>query len=139
MKITRWNPFKEMMINDFFEQFGRDLPDANTGTWSPAVDVYETPTKIVLTAELPGMDEEDIDLSLFENTLSLKGERKVEKDLNQENYHVMERYYGGFCRRFTLPAEVDGDSISANFKDGVLKVNIPKKTTSKKINVEVTK
>jgi HSP20 family protein len=139
MKINRWDPFKHLLTNDFFESFGSEIGKPNAGTWSPSVDVYETPAKIVLTAELPGVDEEDIDLSLYESTLTLKGERKVEKDLNQENYHVMERYYGGFCRRFTLPSEVDGDRISANFSDGVLKVSIPKKSTSKKISVEVTK
>jgi len=139
MKISRWDPFKDMMVNDFFDPFLRDLSKPNAGTWSPSVDVYETPTKIVLTAELPGVDEDDIDLSLFESTLTLKGERKLEKDMDQENYHVMERCYGGFCRRFTLPVEVDGDSIAANFKDGVLKVSIPKKQVSKKISVEVTK
>jgi len=138
MKIIKWDPFKDMMmVNEFFDPFTAGLEKEQSYTWSPAVDVYETGKNIVLTAELPGVQQEDLDLSIFENVLTLRGERRLERDVKQENYHMVERNYGRFCRKFTMPCEVDGGSITASFKDGVLKVNIPKNASSKKINVEL--
>lgn len=135
MKIIKWNPFGDMMMNEFFDRSMKD----DACTWSPAVDIYETSGKIVLTAELPGVDQEDIDLTIQDGVLSLRGDRKFERDVKQENYHVVERNYGGFCRRFTMPCEVDGKSISASFKDGVLTVVIPKVESARKINVKLEK
>jgi HSP20 family protein len=135
MKITKWDPFGGMMSDEFFSRNGKE---GMSCTWMPVVDVYETESRIVLTAELPGVHLDDIELSIDDGVLMLKGDRRPEKDLHQENYHVLERNYGAFCRRFTMPCEVDAKNISANFKDGVLTVVIPKLNTTKKISVELT-
>jgi len=135
MKITKWDPLGGMFAGDFFGPVGKDEMACN---WTPAVDVYETQGKIVLTAELPGIHQEDIELTIHDDELMLRGHRRPEKDVQQENYHLLERNYGGFCRRFTMPCEVDSKNITANFKDGVLTVTIPKLSTTKKINVELT-
>ena len=126
MKIVSWNPFKDiMMVDELYDKFAHGKRD-NRCTWSPSVDVYETDKDFVLTAELPGVHQEDISLSLDETTLTLKGDRRFERDVKQENFFRVERNYGYFNRRFILPCEVEGDSISASFQDGVLKVTIPK-------------
>lgn len=136
MKITKWDPFGGIFAGDFFGQHGRNEAAC---TWMPAVDVYETETKIVLTAELPGMSQDDVELTIQDNVLTLKGDRRPEKDVQQENYHVVERNYGSFMRSFTMPCEVDSENITAGFKDGVLTVTIPKLTTVRKVSVELTK
>ena len=140
MKIVKWDPFKDIiMADDFFDPLSKIDPRENRCTWSPAVDVYETEKDLVLTAELPGVQEEDMSLTLLENVVSLKGERKFERDVKQENYFRIERNYGYFCRRFTLPCEVEADKITASFDEGVLKVVIPKSARSKKVHVRVGK
>ena len=126
MKIVKWDPFKEMMlVDELFDAISPGKKD-KPSTWSPAVDVYETEKGLVLTAELPGVRQEDISLSIYENTLTLKGERKFERDVKHENYFRIERNYGYFYRCFTLPCEVDASGINATFSDGVLKVMVPK-------------
>ena len=97
------------------------------GTWYPPVDIYETEENIILKAELPGVSPESVSIEVNENMLSLKGERKLEKGLLDENYHRMERYYGTFHRAFSLPYPVDSEGIKASFNDGVLKISIPKR------------
>lgn len=134
MKITKWSPLGDMMMNNFFD---RSMHGHDSCTWAPAVDIYETAEKIVLTAELPGIHQDDIDLTIQENILTLRGDRKFERDVKQENFHVVERSYGNFCRRFTMPCEVDGTAVTASFKDGVLTVVVPKVSTVKKINVKL--
>jgi len=136
MKIVKWDPFKHvMMVDDYFDlnEGQMDRPR----TWSPAVDVYETGKEIVLTAELPGVLQEDISLTVHDNVLTLKGDRRFERDVKQENFHRIERNYGYFCRRFSMPCEVENDRIDAVFLDGVLKVTVPKAAESKKIYVKV--
>jgi len=136
----KWDPFKDMMlVNEFFDPIHNALEKEKSCTWSPSVDVYETPKSIVLTAELPGVQSDDINLTIQDNVLTLKGERRFEKDVKQENYRMVERNYGNFRRRFTMPCEVAGDKVTASFKDGVLKVVIPKKAASRKISVGLTK
>jgi len=136
MKIVRWDPFKDiMMVEDLYEKFGHGRRDSQC-TWSPAVDVYETEADIVLTAELPGVHQEDISLSLDQTTLTLRGDRRFEKDVKQENYFRVERNYGYFNRRFTLPCEVEGGRISATYQDGILRVVLPK-SQSRKVQVSV--
>lgn len=138
MKIFRWDPFKDMMMaDDFFNPVIIGNEKEKACTWSPAVDVYETEKNIILTAELPGVRQEEFELTIYDNVLTLRGDRHFERDVKQENYHRIERNYGFFCRRFSMPCEVDGDDITASFKDGVLKVSIPKKKTSKKVHVKV--
>ncbi|MGC8901237.1 MAG: Hsp20/alpha crystallin family protein [bacterium] len=148
MPITKWDPFKELTtiqerINRLFdENIGRvRFPDIefSTGAWNPAVDIYETKDNVVLKAELPGLDKKDFSIEIKDNILTLKGERKLEKETKEENYYRMERAYGAFSRSFTLPASVDKDKVKAKFKDGVLEVTIPKTEAAKpkQINVEV--
>ncbi len=143
MAILKWDPFKDLQaiqekIDRIFEESlrGRDLA---TGLWTPAVDIYETDDAIVLEAELPGMNEKDIDVRVEDNVLTIKGERKIEQERKEENYYRMERYYGAFQRSFTLPSNVETDKIKAEYKKGILKVVMPKKEQAKpkQIKVEV--
>lgn len=138
MKIIRWDPFKDMMmVDEFFESMANNGKKEAPSTWSPAVDVYETEKEVVLAAEIPGVRQEDINLTVYDNILTLKGERRFERDVKQESYHRVERNYGYFCRRFSMPCEVESGSIKASFKDGVLEVIIPKGLKTKKVQVKV--
>ncbi|MGC2425324.1 MAG: Hsp20/alpha crystallin family protein [Nitrospirota bacterium] len=124
MKIIKWDPFKDVMTE-------------KPSTWSPAVDVYETEKEIVLTAELPGVSQEDIVLTVLDNVLTLKGDRRFERDVKHENFYRIERNYGNFHRKFSMPCDVDSAKTSANFNDGLLKVVIPKVNKVKKVPVKV--
>ncbi len=148
MAIVRWNPFQDLVslqerMNRLFEQtLDRSRGEREVmvaGTWAPAVDIYETPESIVLQAELPGLGKDDIDIQVRDNVLTLKGERRSEKEVKEGNYLRVERAYGGFQRAFTLPAAVQADKIRAVFKDGVLDVSIPKaeEAEPKQIKIEV--
>ena len=151
MAIVRWDPFdallgaqedmNRMFRRDWLRGPGGELAEA--GAWSPAVDIYETEESLVVEAELPGVDPKDIDVSVDEGVLSLKGERKLEKVVKEENYHRVERAYGLFQRTVRLPSDVDADAIKANYDSGVLKVSVPKveprKPKSVPIEVETRK
>ena len=135
MAVVRWDPFRDLNLlqdrmNRLFDDAGRgwgaDEPAATT-TWSPAVDIFETEGEIIVKAELPGMERKDISLHLENNVLSLRGERKFEKETKDENYHRIERSYGAFSRSFSIPATVDDEKIRAEYKDGVLNIVLPKK------------
>jgi len=108
------------------------------GTWTPLVDIYETKKNIVIKAEVPGVKEEDINIEVNENTLTLKGERKLEKGIKEENYHCIERTYGHFSRSFTLPNTVQQDKIRARLNDGVLEIVLPKTEAAKPRQIKVT-
>lgn len=146
MAITRWDPFRDLSIlqermNRVFEDAsGRswksDEPSATT-SWSPAVDIYETENEIVVQAELPGVERKDITLNLENNVLTLKGERRFEKESNQDNYHRIERAYGNFSRAFSIPTLVDEDKIRADYKDGILKIALPKKEQVKAKQIQI--
>jgi len=127
-------------MNRLFEDAGRgwrtDEPTATT-TWSPAVDIFETEGEIVVKAELPGMERKDITLNLEKNVLTLKGERRFEKETKDDNYHRVERSYGTFSRAFSIPATVDEEKIRADYKDGVLKIVLPKKEQSKPKQIRI--
>ena len=105
--------------------------------WSPSVDIYETDENIVLKAELPGVDKKDVSVEVKDSTLILKGERKREKEVKEENYHRVERSFGTFMRSFTLPVSVKQDQVKAKFKDGVLEVTLPKSEEAKPKQVKV--
>jgi HSP20 family protein len=147
MAIIHWDPFREMItlrekMNRLFEDavIGQSEDrDLVSSTWSPSVDIYETGNEIVLTAEIPGIEDKDIEIKLDESTLTLKGERQFEKETKEENYHRIERSYGSFYRSFTLPHYVDQDKIKARHEHGVLKVILPKKLESKPRTVKVVK
>lgn len=106
--------------------------------WMPKVDVSETDKEVIVKAEIPGMEAKDIDISMRGRVLTLKGEKKSEKEEKEENYHRVERRYGSFSRAFELPADVDSAKVKATYKDGVLKLNLPKtkEQTVKKIEIK---
>ena len=121
MAIIRWDPFRDVVtlrekMNRLFEDAvaarGEER-DMITSSWSPAVDIYETESELVLSAEVPGIDEKDIEIKIEDNTLSIKGERKFEQETREENYHRIERSYGSFYRSFSLPGTVDQEHIDA--------------------------
>lgn len=145
MAVVRWDPFRDLNVlqdrmNRLFEDAGRnyrgDEPAATT-SWSPAVDIFETESEIVVKAELPGMERKDITLNLEKNVLTLRGERRFQKETKEENYHRIERSYGGFSRSFSIPATVDEERISAEYKDGVLKIVLPKKEQAKPKQIRI--
>lgn len=147
MAIVRWEPFRELLslqerMNRMFGEYrgataGADDEWALGGSWAPAVDIYEQGSDIVLKAELPGVDPKDVDIRLENNVLTLRGQRKFENDVKKENYHRVERSYGAFSRSFTLPSVVDQNGIKADFKDGMLKVVLPKREEAKPKQVEI--
>jgi HSP20 family protein len=116
----------------------RGMDTTMAESWSPSVDIFETENEIVIKAELPGMEAKDIDIRLENNVLMLKGERRFEKDTKNENYHRVERSYGNFSRSFSLPAFVDESSVCAAYKDGLLKISIPKKEKAKSKEIKVS-
>jgi HSP20 family protein len=149
--LTRWEPFREFStlqdrINRAFResrsQGGHDEP-LTASSFAPAVDVYEDEHTVTLKIEVPGIDEKDIDVRLENNTLTVHGERKIEKEEKEENYRRVERQYGSFTRTFTLPTTVDSEKVSATYDKGVLKIALPKKAEAKpkqiKVNVGGTK
>lgn len=121
----------------FLEDF--DLPDFGTGEreWMPPFDISETEGEIVVKAELPGMKVEDIDITLTDGLLTIKGERKMEKEEKQENYHRIERQFGTFSRSMNLGLQVEADGVDADYKDGVLTVTLPKAEEVKPKKIEV--
>jgi len=145
MAIIKYSPIREMMglsdrLNRMFEEMSGFNPDTElTGSWSPAVDASESETAIEIKADLPGMTEKDIDVTVENNTLTIKGERKFENEDKRENYHRIERQYGSFYRSFQLPNTVDVTKINADFKNGILELALPKReeTKPKKISINV--
>jgi HSP20 family protein len=137
MTLVRWNPARELasMEIDRLNRMFEDLY-ANGRAWAPAVDVVETPDReFIIKADLPEMKREDIKITFENNVLTLSGERKSE---HAEGLHRSERFHGQFTRSFTLPATVDGNRISAAYKDGVLTVRVPQSEEAKPKQIEVT-
>ena len=142
MAIVRWEPFRDLaslqermnrLFDESFKGINRTTADdwLLGGTWAPAVDIFEQEGNIVLKAELPGIDLKDVDIRLENNVLTLRGERKVDNEVKRESFHRIERAYGTFARSFTLPSTVDQQNIKADYKDGVLKVVLPKREEAK--------
>ena len=143
--LTRFEPFREVatlqdrmnrLFRESFNQAGQDEPLTNS-SFAPAVDVYEDEHTVTLKIEVPGIDEKDIDVRLENNTLTVHGERKIEKEEKEENYRRVERHYGSFTRTFTLPTTVDSEKVSANYDKGVLKIALPKKAEAKPKQIKV--
>lgn len=125
----------DRLFDDFF---GMTPARGERGAvWSPAVNVREDADNFYIEAELPGMNKEDIELEVEQNSMVIKGERKFEQKQEGENYHFVERSYGSFYRSFTLPKNVDADGINAEYKDGVLQVTVPKKEEVKPKKVQI--
>jgi HSP20 family protein len=145
MAIIRWDPFRDIItlrekMNRLFEDavMARgEEKDMISSTWTPSVDIYETENSLILTAEVPGVDESNIEIKIEDNTLSLNGERLFEKETTEENYHRIERSYGSFYRSFTIPRNVDQEKIRAEHDNGVLRITMPKKPDSKPKTVKV--
>jgi len=146
MAIVKVDPFRELnamqdrMARLFGDVYLRDEDTGFRGTWTPAVDIFETDSHdLVLRAELPGMTREDIEVTVENNTLVLKGTKKFDSDVKDENYRRIERSYGTFHRSFTLPNTVDAAKVSADYKHGVLTVKLPFREEAKPrtINVDV--
>jgi len=148
MPIVRWEPFRDMVSAQrdfdrlFREAFSSHLGDTelSTRSWAPPVDIYETEDAIVLKAELPGVDPKDVEVRVEDNTLYLKGERKFQKEVKEQNYHRVERSYGSFARSFSLPNSISSDRVKAEFKDGLLTLTMPKREEAKPktIKIDVT-
>jgi HSP20 family protein len=152
MAIVRWEPFRDLVglqerMNRLFDESFRGInrtsgeEDWVGGSWAPAVDIYEQNGNIVLKAELPGVDPKDVDVRVENNILTLRGERKLDNEVKRENYHRVERAYGSFTRSFTLPNVVDTEKIKAEYKDGLLRMTLPKKDEArpKQISINVAK
>ncbi|MPZ19831.1 MAG: Hsp20 family protein [Luteitalea sp.] len=146
MAIVRFDPFREFAtvherLNRVFDDIsGRRSDDdvMSRGDWLPAVDVYENDDQnVVLKAELPGVAKEDITLSIENNTLTLKGERKRSHEVKNGQYHRIERAHGGFSRSFSLPSTVNSEKVAADFRDGVLTITLPRKDEAKPRQIDV--
>ena len=146
MNIIRWAPLRDVGIlqnrfNRFFDEDfytpGRKNDELAMTSWNPVVDIYDNDNNIIIKAELPGMDKKDIVIDLKDRVLTLKGERSFENEVKEENYYKRERAFGKFHRAFTLPAGLKADKIKADFKDGVLKIDIPKPEEEKPKQITV--
>ena len=148
--LIPWRPFRELeemerrfediLGRPFLPSVWRRLPIEERG-WAPAIEVFEKEDKFVVKAELPGMKEEDIDVSVIGDTLTIKGERKAESEVKEEDYYCCERSYGSFSRSIAVPSNVDAKKIEASFEDGVLDISLPKvpEVKPKKIAVSAKK
>ena len=145
MDLIQWRPFREVsrlrsemdrLWDDYFGPGRRALRPMEED-WMPAVDVSETGDKITIKAEVPGMEAKDIEIAMVGDTLTIKGEKKLEREEKEENYHTVERSYGSFTRAMKLPATVDADKVEASYKNGVLTVVLPKKEEVKAKAIEI--
>src|SRR6202035_2535858 len=143
--LTRWEPFREFttlqdrMNRLFRDSYGPEAQDQSlaTSAFVPPVDVYEDEHNVTLKLEVPGIDENDIDVRIDNNTLTVHGERKLEKDEKEENFRRVERHYESFTRSFTLPSSVDTGQVSADYAKGVLKIKLDKKADAKPKQIKV--
>ena len=149
--LTRWDPFREMTalqdrLNRAFNEQLHTMGDRdalNTGSFVPPVDIYEDEHSLQLRMEIPGIDEQDLNIQVENNILSVSGERKLEKEVKEENFHRVERRYGSFTRSFTLPNTVNTEDVKAEYDKGVLTLRIGKRAEAKpkqiKIGISTTK
>src|ERR1700726_3988140 len=146
--LTRWEPFREFSTQQdrmnrmnrlFRESYSPEGPEDSltTTSFAPPVDIYEDEHNITLKLEVPGIDEKDIDVRIENNTLTVHGERKIEKEEKEENYRRVERQYGSFTRTFNLPPTVDAEKVQADYDKGVLNITLPKKAEAKPKQIKV--
>jgi HSP20 family protein len=144
MAIVRLNPARDLghmerelrrMLRSF--ESSSEEP-ASMALWAPPVDIFETDNEVVVRAELPGMDQKDIDIRIDNNVLTIKGERKMDQRVKEENYHRIESMYGTFVRSFTLPTNVDPDNVKAEYRIGILTITLPKKEQSKPRQIKLS-
>jgi HSP20 family protein len=144
MALVRWDPIRELDslqsdMNRLFDRFFDGRVGDGARRWIPAMDLVETDDHLVLRGDLPGMSEDDIDIEIKDNVLTVSGERKAESEEKSEGYHRVERAFGSFSRSLTLPQGVDADQIKAGFDKGVLEVTIPKPAEAKPTRVQIGK
>ena len=146
MELVRWNPIRDMfglrnhtnrVFGDFYFPTNREEGDLPMWNWNPVVDVYDNDDNIVLKAEIPGIDKKDIEIDVKGRVLTLKGERSSDNEVKEDNYYRRERCFGKFERAFNLPVNVELDKIKANYKDGVLEIEIPKPEEKKPKQITV--
>jgi HSP20 family protein len=148
MTIVRWmDPFRELStiqerMNQLFEDFvgrtrGAREGELGVGAWAPSVDIRESDDEFIVTAELPGLEKDQVNVEYKDGVLTLRGERKQEREVKEENYHRMERSFGAFHRSFTLPGAIDEEKIGAKMKNGVLEIRLPKKEAAKPKQIKV--
>ena len=146
MALARWTPMGHLasfqdemnrMFNQFFRSGGEEA-EGGLRTWAPPVDIYETDDAVVLKAELPGVAKEDVSIEIHDNTLFLRGQRKHEAEVKEENYHRVERAYGTFQRAFVLPTVVDQEHVQATYHDGVLELRLPKAESAKARRIAIS-
>jgi HSP20 family protein len=142
MTVMRWSPFSDLnalqaRVNRLFDEIGHS-DETNTTLWTPMADIYENQDNLVLKVELPGMDQNNIDLRLENNVLTIRGSRNFDNEVKAENYHRVERSYGTFSRSFSLPVVVDQEKIAADYKDGILKITLPKKEQAKAKRIQIS-
>jgi len=149
-ELTTWKPFRELTPFRDFERMRRDMDrlwdsfferrptkDEEAGEFLPALDLAEKDNELVVKCEVPGMDPKDIDISLSDGMLTIRGEKKQEREEKKTDYHLVERSYGTFTRSILLPKEVQGDKISASYKNGILKITLPKSEEAKKKEIKI--
>ena len=142
MAITRWDPYREVQVlqnrlNSLLRDMNGENDPLSAASFVPAVDIYEDDKKVSLMLEVPGIEEKDLDVSVENHTLTVKGERKFEKEEKVENFHRIERRYGSFYRAFTLPSRVDTENVKANYNNGVLKLELAKKAEAQPKQIKV--
>jgi HSP20 family protein len=140
MALVRWTPMGNLqsfqhemnrMFNQFFQGSNGEEVGSKLSTWTPSVDIHETDDVLVIKAELPGVSKDDVSIDVHQNTLTLRGQRKHEAEVKDEQYHRVERSYGSFQRSFTLPSTIDYEKVQATFKDGVLELHLPRLESAK--------
>ena len=144
MSLIRWDPFDDLAslresMDKLFEEFFTRRPDRGRApvAWQPAIEAYETDGDVVVRAELPGIDPKQVEISVTEDTLTLKGEAKSEQEEKKRNYYRRELRYGSFVRSIALPSGVQGDRASASYKNGILEIKVPKSERAKLKTVKV--
>jgi HSP20 family protein len=141
--LTRWEPFRganslQDQVNRLFSDvFERKAEESSLTAWAPSVDIYETEHELVVKADLPEVDPKDLDIRVENNILTIRGERKFEKEVSEENYLRVERAYGSFARSFSLANTVNSEAIKADYQNGVLTLSIPKREEAKPKQIKV--
>ena len=142
MTISRWYPIREVAtlqnrVNSLFQDFAGENDPVTAAAFAPAVDVYENGEKVVLKLDVPGIKEQDLDIRVENQTLTVRGERKFESEEKEENFHRIERRYGSFFRSFSLPTSVDTENVAASYEAGVLKLELKKKASAQPRQIKI--
>jgi len=144
MNLVRWSPFRDISVlqnqmNRLFEDTLHTYPAGSDGVsaWAPPADIWETENDLILQTDLPGVDPKQIDLRVENNVLTIRGERRFEPKVKEENFHRVERSYGTFSRSFTLGTAVDSEKVQANYRNGVLSITLPKAEQAKPKRIQI--